>query len=52
VRGHWRELRDNAGDVDMSRIGKDRAGEYVVAGHTWVNSFVKNDIEKGFIKKI
>jgi hypothetical protein len=32
VRGHWRRVKG---------IGKDRAGDYSVVGHTWVRDFTK-----------
>ena len=37
VRGHWRRLHN------ALSIGKDRAGEYVVSGFTWVKDFIKGN---------
>lgn len=45
VRGHWRELSPN-------QLGKDRAGEYCVAGMTWVKEHEKGNPEKELINKV
>lgn len=42
VRGHWREVKG---------IGKDRAGNYCVNGHTWVTPFVKGPENSPLVKK-
>lgn len=42
VRGHWRKVHG---------LGKDRAGDYVVTGWTWVRDFVKGPEDKPLIKK-
>jgi hypothetical protein len=42
VRGHWRKV---------STIGKDRKGDYCVAGFTWVNPFVKGPEEGELVRK-
>lgn len=42
VRGHWRDIKG---------VGKDRAGNYVVHGHTWVKDFVKGPEDKPLIVK-
>jgi len=36
VRGHWRRIKS---------IGKNRDGEYIISGFTWVKDFVKGDGE-------
>jgi hypothetical protein len=43
VRGHWRRV---------SGIGKDRNGDYLIRGLTWVMDCVKGPEEKPVIKKI
>jgi hypothetical protein len=43
VRGHWRKI---------STIGRDRSGQYVIPGYTWVKDFVKGPEEKQLVKKI
>jgi hypothetical protein len=43
VRGHWRQI---------SGRGKDRNGEYVVDGFTWVKNYVKGEEKMPFVKKI
>lgn len=45
VRGHWRTL-DNA-----ESIGKDRQGNRIVKGYTWVTEYVKGD-ENNLVKKL
>lgn len=42
VRGHWRHVRG---------LGKDRAGDYIVAGYTWVKDFVKGPQDKPLVVK-
>lgn len=42
VRGHWRTVQG---------IGKDRSGEYVVQGFTWISNFVKGPENAPIIKK-
>lgn len=50
-RGHWRALyhppsiTDQFGRrvVDYTRIGKNRAGDYIVPGYTWVNEHIRGD---------
>lgn len=49
-RGHWRafyvaDLKDQFGRnvVDYGRIGKNRAGEYIIPGYTWVKEHTKGD---------
>ena len=44
VRGHWRRL-------DADSIGKDREGNYVVKGWTWVKTHEKGDPSLPFIIK-
>jgi hypothetical protein len=44
VRGHWRELPEG-------KLGKDRSGEYVVRGFTWVEDHVKGPEDKPYIEK-
>lgn len=47
VRGHWRKISPNM-------VGKDREGEYVIVGNTWVKDFIKGEgplIEKTRIIK-
>ena len=43
VRGHWRK-------IDPQSYGKNRNGEYVVIGHTWVRDHVKGTGE--MVKKL
>lgn len=43
VRGHWRKV---------DGLGKNRAGEYVVHGHTWVTDHIKGPEDGTFVKKI
>lgn len=43
VRGHWRKTTGS--------IGKNREGEYVVQGYTWVKAHVKGPEDKPVIKK-
>lgn len=38
VRGHWRK-------IDNKHYGKDRNGNYNVAGYTWVNEYTKGEGE-------
>jgi hypothetical protein len=45
VRGHWRIL------LTETRVGKNREGERVVLGYTWVDSFVKGPEDKPLVKK-
>lgn len=45
VRGHWRK-------VNPETIGKNRAGQRVVKGYTWVSEFTKGDAELPLVKKI
>jgi hypothetical protein len=45
VRGHWRTLES------AESIGKDRQGNRVVKGFTWVTEYVKGD-ENSLVKKI
>lgn len=45
VRGHWRKIRDTA-------LGKNRAGEYCVPGHTWVTEFEKGSKDKDLVTKV
>jgi hypothetical protein len=42
VMGHWRKV---------AAIGKNRDGEYIVPGHTWVKECVKGNVEKPIVKK-
>lgn len=61
-RGHWRafyckdsngkHVRDQFGRniVDYNRQGKDRSGEYVVPGYTWVVEHIKGDASLAEIK--
>lgn len=42
VRGHWRKVHG---------IGKDRAGDYKIVGHTWVKNFTKGPAELPLIVK-
>lgn len=42
VMGHWRKVKG---------IGKDRAGEYVVNGYTWVKNHEKGDKSLPLVKK-
>lgn len=42
VRGHWRKI---------TGIGKNRQGQYLVKGLTWVTPFQKGPKEKPFVKK-
>jgi hypothetical protein len=44
VRGHWRKLERG--------LGKNRAGERVVTGFTWVNDHTKGDESLPLVKKI
>jgi len=44
VRGHWRRLAPG-------KIGKDRSGEYCIAGQTWVSEFEKGPEGAPVIKK-
>lgn len=46
VRGHWRTL---PGD---GRLGKDRAGEYVIPGFTWIRPYIKGDESLPYVKKV
>ena len=43
VRGHWRR-------IDEKTYGKDRNGNYNVAGYTWVNEYMKGEGE--LVKRI
>lgn len=43
VMGHWRKC---------TAVGKNRSGEYVIKGLTWVNPYVKGPEEKVFVKKL
>lgn len=45
VRGHWRTLQSN------ESLGKDRNGDRVVKGYTWVTEYIKGD-EENLIKKL
>lgn len=45
VRGHWRKISEHS-------LGKNRAGEYSIAGMTWVTEFQKGDKELPLIKKV
>jgi hypothetical protein len=38
-------------EIDPNRIGKNRAGEYCVAGYTYVEESVKGDENLPLIKK-
>lgn len=42
VRGHWRRVKG---------LGKDRAGDYVVRGFTWVRDFVKGPADLPLVTK-
>jgi hypothetical protein len=42
VRGHWRRVKG---------VGKDRAGDYSVVGHTWVRDFVKGPADQPLVVK-
>lgn len=42
VRGHWRKT---------DGLGKNREGQYVVSGFTWVSSHVKGNVKAGVVKK-
>lgn len=42
VRGHWRQIPG---------LGKDRAGDYVVRGWTWVSDHIKGPEHKPFVEK-
>lgn len=60
VRSHWRRLFyldervDDQGNkvIDFSRIGKNREGDYVVAGHTYVEEGVKGPEHLPIVKKM
>ena len=45
VRGHWRTLESK------KNIGKDRQGNYIVKGFTWVTEYIKGD-ENDVMKKV
>lgn len=45
VRGHWRTLENS------ESIGKNRQGERIVKGFTWVTEYVKGD-ENDIVKKV
>jgi hypothetical protein len=56
-RGHWRafyvkDLKDQYGRnvVDYGRIGKNRNGDYVIPGYTWVVEHTKGDARLAEIK--
>lgn len=53
VRGTWVTFwKDDAKtEIDMSRIGKDRNGDYCVRGHTWRVEHIKGPEDKPLIKK-
>lgn len=53
-RGHWRHfwLDEIKGIVDMEQIGKDRDGNYVERGRTWVVDSIKGDKDKELIHKV
>lgn len=42
VRGHWRKV---------DALGKDRSGEYIIPGFTWVKESIKGDESLPLIKK-
>jgi hypothetical protein len=42
VRGHWRKVKG---------VGKDRLGNYVVNGFTWIESFTKGPDDMPLVKK-
>lgn len=43
VRGHWRAVKG---------IGKDRSGDIINNGYTWVNSFIKGGKDLPLVKKV
>lgn len=53
VRGHWRNfyLNHETGEIDYSKPGKNREGDYCIKGSTWVKEHVKGDENKPLIKK-
>lgn len=44
VRGHWRK-------IDGHALGKDRAGNYAVVGHTWVTEHERGPEDKPLVVK-
>lgn len=44
TRGHWRK-------INSVKLGKDREGNYVVQGHTWVKNSIKGAKDLPFIEK-
>lgn len=53
VRGHWMYfwLDESKGLVDQTKIGKNRAGEYVEVGRTWRSEHIKGPEDKPLIRK-
>ena len=52
VRGHWMRLfKKGTTEIDYSRIGKDRSGDYCIGGFTWRSDFVKGPEEAPLILK-
>jgi hypothetical protein len=54
VRGTWMHfwLDENRSIIDMSRIGKDRQGEYCVPGRTWRVAHIKGPKHLPLVKKV
>lgn len=46
VRGHWRKL------PEASKIGKDREGNLIVRGFTWVTEHIKGPEEAPLVEKV
>lgn len=46
VSGHWRSLGD------PKKIGKDRRGEYIIKGSTWIAAHVRGPDDKDLVKKV
>jgi hypothetical protein len=52
VRGHWRMLPIEGTDTpDLTRVGKNRDGEFLSAGYTWVSDHVRGPETVPLIKK-
>lgn len=53
VRGHWVHfwLDKEARQLDESRLGKNRDGEYVERGRTWRTAFEKGPTDQPLVKK-
>lgn len=50
-RGTWVRFFNDDGSIDMSNIGKNRAGEYCVQGKTWRNETIVGDENLPLISK-